>query len=1012
MRIRPRFLLVLIIALMVTFPVQAAGSCESEEALPQKQEFRDDRVLVKLTREAADLAVTPSENHLPRGIAGLDDLLERRGIWQGHRLIRTYGVPIGDPELFTETGLDRWYVLILPEPGRERVQSLIRDLRREQVVELAEVVEIGELLNSIPNDPLFDLQWQNHNTGQTGGTVDADMDSPEAWDIVTGSSTGIVGLLDTGVDHDHEDLVGAITAGFNFIDENDDIEDDEGHGTSTSGLVAARGNNGIGVAGVCYDCMVMPLRIFDETDRYDVVYMINAIRWGADNGADAIGSMSSPYLRSQALIDAVEYAMGRGTLMLCANGNMYTAQSMALSTIPGVVAVGATNHNDNRVLSYGDHLSVSAPGWDTYTTAMDDSYRTFSGTCPSVALASGIAGLLRAEDESLHVNEMRHLLELGADDQVGVPEEDTSGWDRYMGYGRVNAFGSLSLIDGPWLAMDRPHYMCAGELTVALKDKAAGSSVDVILSVGSGSDTETVTVVPLTDQGYFEGSIPISWAGKDGPAVTQDGKLDMAHGDAIVATVGGLSAEAFVDCVKTVCNVPDEDPVAAAGDCDGDRVADPGELWSMGIAMISTSTEPLPDVVVVIETDDPNVELLNDTIMQELLEFDMSYPGISDGDTPALFRMKIDTPLRHSALFRVISIHGAGWENDPALCETYFGEPTISVLANRDLGPVLNLWDFDEGTVEGFTSEVAHGTGDLSECEMTSPWRNEWEELPVTDRYHAGGYSMRIGNGHYYNPRNDAGLMTPVFDVPEDGGALTFYTWMNTYVYDDYRTFDGFTVEAKPVAESIWAYLSKGTYAHHQVYSGCWDEYTVPFGWAEPVNLFAGDGEGGLASGDLFDRQQHVELDRFAGSTAQARFRFGSVMSDEGVWIDTVAVHPWVPDTWSGEAPEDLEGEDDSCPQSYDFAWEPVENAGLYNVYRSEISCEDAISMQELYGTTLDATFSDADVVEEAEYFYAVEALEADTGCLTERTCITGGCEEEEGPGNKPEGDPPQHGRD
>ncbi len=1009
MPIRLRFLLVLIIALMVTFPVQAAGSCESEEALPQKHEFRDDRVLVKLTTEAADLAVTLFENNLPRGVMGFDDLLERRGIWQGHRLIRTYGVPIGDPELFTKTGLDRWYVLILPEPGRERVQSLIYDLRRLSAIERVEVVAVDELLG-IPNDPLFDLQWQHHNTGQTGGTEDADMDSPEAWELGTGNPTGIVGLLDSGVDHDHEDLVGGIIAGYNFVEDNYDTEDDDGHGTNNSGLVAARGNNGIGVAGVCHDCMVMPLKIVGAGLQSDLEMGANAIRWGADSGADAIGSMTGfSYDYSQALVDAVEYAMGQGTLVLCVNGNRDTAQSGTLSTIPGVVSVGATDHNDHRVLSYGDHLSVSAPGWDDYTTAMNDMYGALSGTCPAVALASGIAGLLRAEDDSLHVNEMRHLLQLGADDQVGVPEEDTPGWDRYMGYGRVNAHGSLSLIDGPWLVFDRPHYLCAGEVTLALKNKAAGSSVDITLTTGSGSDAETVTVLPLTDQGYFEGSIPIAWAGKDGPAIIQDGKLDLAHGDRIIATVGGLSAEAFADCVKLVCNVPDAKP-AATGDCDEDGVADPGELWSMGIAMYSDSTIFLDDATIVIETDDSNVELLNDTIVQNHLKFEFSYADSSAGDIPARFRMKSDTPFKHNALFRVTSIHGTGWESDPVACEAEFGEPIFTVLSNRDLGAEQNYWDFDDGTAQGFTSDVSHGTGDLSECDATFPWRNEWEELPVSDRTHSGGYAMRLGSGTLYRSSNDAGLMTPVFDVPEEGGAITFYAWMNSALYMPELAFDGFTVEAKPTTESVWSYIPEGTYGFREVYSGCWDGALIPFGWEERVRLFAGDGEGTDAYGDQFDQQQNVELDRFAGSTAQARFRFGSVMSDEGVWIDTVAVHPWVPDTWSGEASEDLEGEDDSCPQSYDITWEPVENAGLYNVYRSEISCEDAISMQELYGTTLDATFSDADVVEEAEYFYAVEALEADTGCLTERTCITGGCEEEEGPGNKPD-EPPQNGR-
>ena len=494
--------LVVLIFLAFSFPARAADPCEAGNLPQSGGEFREDRVLVKLTAEGAALASALPEQGLPRGVPGLDDFLAGHGIRKGHRLVRTHGVPIGDPESFRRIGLDRWYVLLLPEPGRDRVRGLIRDLRLEPAVERAEVVAIDRLPLGIPNDPLFNFQWHHDNTGQTGGTPDADIDSPEAWDLGMGNPAGVVAILDSGVDFSHEDLQGAITAGYDFVNDDDHPEDRYGHGTMTAGLVAARTNNGIGVAGVCPGCVVMPLKVYDARGQIDVEGMADAIRWGADSGADVMASMGgiSAPPAPQVLVDAVEYATGRGTLVVSVNGNAYTAQAMAFPVIPGVVAVGATDHDDDRVLSYGDHLAVSAPGWDVYTTALRSYglYSAFSGTCPATAIVAGIAGLLRAEDESLHVNEVRHLLELGADDGVGIAEEDTPGWDMYMGWGRVNARGSLSRLDGPWLALDSPHYLCAGEVTVALKDKAAGGSAEVTLTVGSGRDAETVTVLPLT----------------------------------------------------------------------------------------------------------------------------------------------------------------------------------------------------------------------------------------------------------------------------------------------------------------------------------------------------------------------------------------------------------------------------------------------------------------------------------------------------------------------------------
>ena len=92
-----------------------------------------------------------------------------------------------------------------------------------------------------------------------------------------------------------------------------------------------------------------------------------------------------------------------------------------------------------------------------------------------------------------------------------------------MGYGRVNANNSLQLIDGPWLALDRPHYVCGGDLTVAMKDLTAGATAQVTVTGSVGGDVETVTVdlVPGAT-GFYEGTIPISWTGVDGPVVLGD----------------------------------------------------------------------------------------------------------------------------------------------------------------------------------------------------------------------------------------------------------------------------------------------------------------------------------------------------------------------------------------------------------------------------------------------------------------------------------------------------------
>jgi hypothetical protein len=983
----------LAIALLITMPV-AAATAGGSAGIPEDR-LRFDRLMVKLSRQAADSADELPEDTLPRGIPSFDTFKLRSGIRCGYRVVRTHGLPVGDPELFRSSGLDRWYTLLIDDPGRERLEALYRALLDEPWVERVELVT-RDRLHAIPNDPHFNLQWQHHNTGQTGGTADADMDSPEGWDLGTGAPSGVIAFLDSGVETTHEDLIGNLAPGYDFVHDDDVPEEEFNHGTYTSGLAAARTDNAIGVAGLCWNCLVMQLKIADADGNIDTEVYPDAIRWGADNGADVIGSMSAGAYRSQAMSDAVQYAMGRGTLVMCANGNMNAPQALALPTVPGVMAVGGTDEDDLRFLSYGDHLEISAPGINCYTTAPGNGYDIFGGTCASVALTSAVAGLLRAEDGDLHVNELRYLLRLGADDQVGDPSEDTPGWDIYMGWGRANAHGSLSLIDGPWLALDRPHYLCAGEITVALKDKTAGASVGVTLTGDTGGDSETVTVLPVTAHGYYEGDIPISWAGRDGPVVVQDGTLDLVDGETVTAAAGPLTASAFMDCVKDVCFLP-KYRRRVAGDCDGDGAADPGELWEIGLALHSDHTSGLPGATATMVTNNPDIDLVDGDVYYGTLHYGVKYPEDSDDGVGGRLRVRAGAPVNGAASFNVVAVSGTGWENDPIACRFEAGMQVFSLPINRDLGGAVQSWDFDDATVQGFASDVAHGTGDLSECDIPPPWFNGWGATPADDRAHSGTYAMRLGDGTSYLAGEDAGLVSPLFDVPAGGGAVAFYSWIDSEM-DGVQEYgvDGFVVESKAASETDWTYMEDGTYTSDQVQDHCGTSFQVPFGWDETVDMYAGDGDGTDATGDSFDRQHQVSLSPLAGTSAQVRFRFGSNALDDnlgaGLWIDSVTIHPWVADGWPGAAPANLIGSEENCPASYDLAWDAVAGTEGYAVYRSELSCDDAAGRTDVYGTSMTPAYSDGAIIEGVEYFYAVEALEAGPGCPTERSCIAGGC--------------------
>jgi hypothetical protein len=959
------------------------------------------RVVVKLSAEALRLADDRPVDALPRGIAAFDALGAKHSVTGGRRAIVPRGIPPADPELFQKVGLDRVWILELGGPLSEAgTWGAVRDFARERWVEYAEPVYVAEP-TAIPNDPSFPQQWTHRNVGQTvgatTGTPDADADTDLAWDTVTGSPARIVAVLDSGADLDHPDLVANLLPGWDYVNDDPLPEDATGHGTAVAGIAAARGNNGIGVAGVCWTCGILPLAIGNS------VHEAEAIRFAADSGAATI-NMSHTFgaVWIELIIDAIAYANEIGALPFASATNVNGYNVGTPAVYPGVVSVGGSNQHDVRVYAYNDLTELTAPGPNAMSTSLNGNYTLFAGTSSSSPFAAALGALLRSHEPDLHVRELRHVLRLGCDDEVGAPAEDTPGWDEFMGYGRVNADRTLDILDGPWLALDRPHYMCTGELTVALKDTTAGSTVAVTLRTSGGGDAETVLVTPVAGaDGYYEGTIPLSWAGVDGPVVASNGTLDVAHGETLSATAGSLAATAFADCTKKVCQWPDLG-LEVRGDCDGDRNLDPGELWRVAPALVNLQTERLRGVRATLTTTHPNVAILKpEATWGDLTPFSGGFPTEEDA-----FRVQLaaGAPVAAPVVLQ-LAISGDGWAGDAQACTVESGlTSSFHVLSNRDLGQAVATWDFDDGTAMGFASGVAHGTGppsgDLSEC--VGHYADRWEDLPVTDRAHSGMHSMRLGNGTAYGASVDAALVTPSFTVPSSGGAIGFRLFIDSAPSGTTQSRDGLVVEAKRPADPLWSYLEDGSYGHRQAVESCGASgigARVPFGAVEQVPLVAGDGALTAAEHDTFDAAHHASLARFAGQTVQVRFRFGAHDGSspgshgQGAWIDTVRVHQgYVADAWPGGAPSGLAGSAASCPAGFDLAWNPVAGAGSYEIHRSETSCADAASALVPVDVTASPSYHDDTVVPDVVYHWAIAARETGSGCPTVRACVSGSC--------------------
>ncbi len=333
----------------------------------------------------------------------------------------------------------------------EAVSAYARDKR-------IDFVEPNFIASALVDDFYFGNQWALNNTGQktcntdgticTTGTIDADIDAPEAWEITTGSPGVKIAILDSGIDQDHPDLMGKILVNENFTG-SATVDDNYGHGTHVSGTAAANTNNSLGVAGVGYQSSLMNVKVLGDDGYGAYSWIANGIIWAANNGADIINMSLGSNFKSTALESAVNYAWSKGVVIVAAAGNSANSSKTYPAYYPNCIAVAATTNNDVKASfsSYGSWVDVAAPGENVYSTfpnhtfylqtvyGRSNNYDFGNGTSMSTPHVAGIAALIWAEYPSLNNQEVRNRIEQTAD---LVP-----GTGRYWTWGRVNACNAV-----------------------------------------------------------------------------------------------------------------------------------------------------------------------------------------------------------------------------------------------------------------------------------------------------------------------------------------------------------------------------------------------------------------------------------------------------------------------------------------------------------------------------------------------------------------------------------------
>ncbi len=279
------------------------------------------------------------------------------------------------------------------------------------------------------NDPLRDQQWAL-------GTIAA----YDAWDITTGGPV-VIAVIDTGVDANHPELAGRVLSGFNAITGSPNASDDNGHGTAVAGIIAASADNGNGIVGLCWGCIILPIKACLSNGRCRDSSVISAIRWATDNGARIINLSLGGSSPSPALHEVVRYASERGVLIVAASGNERAEGNTPNypAAYPETLAVGATGYGDEVTgfSNTGDFIDLVAPGVDIATTIPNNGYVLATGTSFASPFVSGAAALIMTLRPDLSNHDVRCVLAISADDR-GAP-----GRDSEYGYGRLNVLTAL-----------------------------------------------------------------------------------------------------------------------------------------------------------------------------------------------------------------------------------------------------------------------------------------------------------------------------------------------------------------------------------------------------------------------------------------------------------------------------------------------------------------------------------------------------------------------------------------
>jgi len=652
--------------------------------------------------------------------------------------------------------------------------------------------------STFPNDPRFSEQWALHNTGQTGGTTDADIDAPESWDIHTGSSDVIVAVIDTGVDYNHPDLAVNIwinpgedhepfgvvgpedfdgvdddnniyvddIRGWNFNPNNNNPMDEYGHGTHIAGIIGSVGGNNKGVSGVCWNVKIMALNIatIPYTEEAFVSNAKKAIDYAVDKGAIVLNASWKIDAYSQSLKDTIAAADANGVLFVASAGNPKPSENPDNDENPrypssydldNIIAVMATDKNDERSLWLPDNISaygattvdLAAPGSSILSCDLNGTYSYRGGTSMAAAHVSGACALVWSVNPSLSHWDVKRII-LETVDLIPELQNQTP----CLSGGRLNVYNAV--IEAGQLALTKIDDVNYGDLVLPdaniIYTINYGNPVTAPnnpIYVGTVNDVNIIDYLPEEANFIFASEPNMTYDSISHTVTWQIGTLSAGETDSVTLTVRVNGLAEPLGSITNVCVIN-------------------------GTGVRPTTATEITDVncwsadVIYVDVNAPGSETgmsWNNayTNLQKALE------RAADCYVPEIWVAKgtykpTTNPTDHDANFALVegvAIYGGFDGNETNLNqrnwltnETIFtGDVNDDGIAN-DIGPVVAATNVTEtASIDGFTITKARDYGGIR-CRSASPTiRNNKIKDNYDPSYASYGYGVYCENNSSAN---------------------------------------------------------------------------------------------------------------------------------------------------------------------------------------------------------------------------------------------------------------------